>query len=160
MNNSSSTVATPALRPHPERFRSKTLTAALAFFFGSIGAHRFYLFGLRDKFAWAHILALLVGASGYFLLYATERESIAGWILVIPGAATFIAAFLAAIVYGLRPDEKWDAQFNADTGQDSDSGWTVIFIVMVSLFVGAGFLMAGLAVTFQTYFEATKVLAQ
>ncbi|MEX3909044.1 NINE protein, partial [Paraburkholderia sp. BR14319] len=27
------------------RFRSKTLTAALAFLFGSLGAHRFYLYG-------------------------------------------------------------------------------------------------------------------
>lgn len=160
MNNSSSTVVSPAARPHPERFRSKTLTAALALFFGSIGAHRFYLYGSRDKYAWAHILGLLVGGFGYFLLYATERESITGWILVLALAATFLGAFLGAIVYGLRPDEKWDAQFNSTTGESSDSGWTVVFIVMISLFVGAGFLMAGLAVAFQTYFEATKVLTQ
>lgn len=149
-----------ALRPQPGRFRSKTLTAALAFFLGSVGAHRFYLYGSRDKYAWAHILGLLIGATGYFLLYATERESIAGWILVLPGAATFLGAFLAAIVYGLRPDEKWDAQFNPGSGETSDSGWTVIFIVMFSLFVGAGFTMAGLAFAFQTYFEATNAFVQ
>jgi drug/metabolite transporter (DMT)-like permease len=147
-----------------ERFRSKTLTAALALFFGSIGAHRFYLYGLRDKFGWAHIAGIVLGATGYALLAATNRASIPGWFLVLPGAAALLSAFLSAIVYGLRPDEKWDAQFNANTGRESDSGWTVIFIVAIALFVGALLLMAGLALTFQTYFEgqveAAKALSQ
>ncbi len=136
------------------RFRSKTLTAALAFFFGSIGAHRFYLYGLRDIYGWAHLLGAVIGAPGLLLLYATERASVAGWIMVIPGAVSLFAALLAAIVYGLRPDEKWDAQFNAGTQRRSRSGWTVIFVVIFSLLIGAMLLMSGLAVTFQTYFES------
>jgi len=164
MNNTSSHV-THSSNPAPQtRFRSKTLTAALAFFLGSVGAHRFYLYGLRDKFGWAHIVGLLVGVVGYMLLAATERTSVLGWVLVVPGAASLLAAFLSAIVYGLRPDEKWDAQFNPQTGQHSDSGWTVIFIVIFSLLFGAFMLMAGLALTFQTYFEgqvqAAKELSQ
>ncbi|MFP3648044.1 NINE protein, partial [Paraburkholderia sp. SIMBA_054] len=31
-------------------FRSKTITAALAFFLGTLGAHRFYRYGPRDLF--------------------------------------------------------------------------------------------------------------
>ncbi|CAB3753173.1 NINE protein [Paraburkholderia humisilvae] len=139
---------------HPARFRSKTLTAALAFFFGSLGAHRFYLYGARDVFGWAHLVGMLIGVPGFLLLMVTERASMLGWVLVVPGAISLFAAFLAAIVYGLRPDEKWDAQFNAHTGRESESGWAVIFVVIFSLLIGAFLLMTGLALTFQTYFES------
>ncbi|ALL66010.1 putative transmembrane protein [Paraburkholderia caribensis MBA4] len=149
---------------HHSRFRSKTLTAALAFFFGTLGAHRFYLYGLRDVWGWAHLVGTIIGIPGFMLLAATERAAIMGWVLAFPGAVSMLAAFLAAIVYGLRPDEKWDAQFNADTGQQSRSGWTVIFVVIFSLLIGAFLLMTGLALSFQTYFEsqveAAKAISQ
>jgi TM2 domain-containing membrane protein YozV len=164
MNNPSSPVTHPS-NPAPHgRFRSKTLTAALAFFFGSIGAHRFYLYGLRDKFGWAHIVGIVLGVAGYMLLAATDRASVLGWVLALPGAVSLLAAFLSAIVYGLRPDEKWDAQFNAQTGRHSQSGWAVIFVVIFALLIGAFLLMSGLALSFQTYFEgqvqAAKELSQ
>jgi TM2 domain-containing membrane protein YozV len=138
----------------PRYFRSKTLTAALAFLFGSLGAHRFYLYGWRDVFGWAHLLGTIVGIPGVLLLVASQRAADLGWWLSIPGAISLLAAFLAAIVYGLRPDEKWDAQFNAETGQHSRSGWTVIFVVIFSLLIGAFLLMSALAISFQTYFES------
>lgn len=136
------------------RFRSKTLTALLAFLFGSVGAHRFYLFGWRDVFGWAHLIGAVLGIRGVMLLTATERASALGWVLAVAGAISLLAAFLAAIVYGLRPDQKWDAQFNAGHTKSSQSGWGVVFVVIFSLFIGALLLMAGLAVSFQTYFEA------
>jgi TM2 domain-containing membrane protein YozV len=146
------------------RFRSKTLTAALAFLFGSLGAHRFYLYGTRDIYGWAHLLGTLIGIPGVMLLVATERASILGWVLATIGAVSLFAAFLAALVYGLRPDQKWDAQFNADTQRKSRSGWTVIFVVIFSLLIGAFLLMTGLALGFQTYFEsqveAAKAISQ
>ncbi|RDU97156.1 NINE protein [Trinickia dinghuensis] len=138
----------------PTRFRSKTLTALLAFLFGSLGAHRFYLYGRRDLFGWAHLIGLALGIPGVLLLIATQRASVLGWALAVPGAVSLFAAFLAAIVYGLRPDEKWDAQFNAEQTNRSRSGWPVIFVVIFSLFIGALLLMTGLAVSFQTYFES------
>jgi TM2 domain-containing membrane protein YozV len=164
MNNPTSPVTHPS-NPAPRgRFRSKTLTAALAFFFGSIGAHRFYLYGLRDKFGWAHIVGIVLGVTGYMLLAATDRASVLGWVLALPGAVSLLAAFLSAIVYGLRPDEKWDAQFNSQTGRHSESGWAVIFVVIFALLIGAFLLMSGLALSFQTYFEgqvqAAKELSQ
>jgi TM2 domain-containing membrane protein YozV len=148
----------------PPRFRSKTLTAALAFLLGSLGAHRFYLYGKRDIFGWAHLLGTLIGIPGVMLLVASERASILGWVLAFFGAVSLLAAFLAAIVYGLRPDQKWDAQFNAQTQRKSRSGWTVVFVVIFSLLIGAFLLMTGLALSFQTYFEsqveAAKAISQ
>ncbi|WP_179402596.1 NINE protein [Burkholderia guangdongensis] len=143
----------------PRRFRSKTLTAALAFLLGSLGAHRFYLYGWRDLFGWAHLLATIVGIPGFLLLAASQHaDGLAsaglGWWLAIPGAISLLAAFLAAIVYGLRADDKWDAQFNGDTGKQSRSGWTVVFVVIFSLLIGAFLLMSALAISFQTYFES------
>ncbi|WDD93397.1 TM2 domain-containing protein [Burkholderia sp. FERM BP-3421] len=138
----------------PPRFRSKTLTAALAFLLGSLGAHRFYLYGWRDLAGWAHLLGTLIGIPGILLLIDSQRSATLGWWLAAPGAISLFAAFLAALVYGLRPDEKWDAQFNAETGRHSRSGWTVIFIVIFSLLIGAFLLMTALALSFQTYFEA------
>jgi TM2 domain-containing membrane protein YozV len=136
------------------RFRSKTLTALLAFLFGSLGAHRFYLYGWRDAFGWAHVIGTALGIPGVLLLVATERASSLGWVLVVPGAVSVLAAFLAAIVYGLRPDQKWDAQFNEGQDARSQSGWGVVFVVIFSLLIGAFLLMSGLAVSFQTYFES------
>jgi TM2 domain-containing membrane protein YozV len=164
MNPTPTAASNPSCTSPRARFRSKTLTAALAFLFGSIGAHRFYLYGFRDKYGWAHIVGIVMGVFGYLILAATERASLPGWFLAFPGAISLLAAFLSAIVYGLRPDEKWDAQFNATTGQHSNSGWTVIFVVIFSLLIGAFLLMTGLALTFQTYFEsqveAAKALSQ
>ena len=69
------------------------------------------------------------------------------------GGASVISAFLAAIVYGLRPDERWDARFNPD-GEPTRSGWPVVILVILSLLIGTGLLMAGLAISFQTFFES------
>ena len=148
-----STRASSTSSPLP-RFRSKTLTALLAFLLGSLGAHRFYLRGWRDVFGWVHLIATALGVRGVMLLAATERTSTLGWALAVPGAISLLAAFLAAIVYGLRPDQKWDAQFNAGHTKRSRSGWGVVFVVIFSLFIGALLLMSGLALSFQTYFEA------
>jgi TM2 domain-containing membrane protein YozV len=137
------------------RFRSKTVTAALAFFFGSLGAHRFYLYGPRDPFGWLHLcVTMLAGIPGVLMLIASDRTSLLGWALAIPGAISLFAAFIAAIAYGLRPDARWDAQFNPHLSRRSHSGWAVIFVVIFSLFIGAMLLMGGLAVTVMTYFEA------
>jgi hypothetical protein len=98
------------------------------------------------------------------LLVASARTSTFGWVMAIPGTISLLTGFLAAIVYGLRPDQKWDAQFNAGSDKRSRSGWTVVFVVIFSLFIGAMLLMAGLALAFQTYFEsqvgATTSLSQ
>ena len=137
----------------PARFRSKTLTAALAFFVGSLGAHRFYLRGIRDVWGWAHLAGTLAGIPGVLLLVSSHRASLLGWLLATLGAISLLSAMLAAIAYGLRPDAKWDAQFNAGAGRTSRSGWAVIFVVIFSLFIGAMLLMGGLAIASQTYYE-------
>jgi len=143
--------------------KSKLLTVLLAFLFGSVGAHRFYLKGGRDFWAWSQVFAMGLGAIGVALLWSTQRASVPGWACAIIGGASVLAGFLSALVYGLRPDDKWDAQFNAD-GTPTRSGWPVVLLTILTLMIGTGLLMAGLAITFQTYFEtqvqAAKALSQ
>lgn len=133
--------------------KSKTLTAGLAMLFGTLGLHRFYLYGVRDRFGWAHIVGSACGVAGWGLLVTSDLTSEMGWVLTILGGISLFSAFLAAIVYGLRPDERWDAQFNPGAPRSTPSGWIAVIIVSLSLFVGAMLLMVGLAVSFQTYFE-------
>ena len=137
-----------------QSFKSKTVTAALAFVLGWAGIHRFYLRGAADRFGWLHLAGSALGLVGAWLMWTSSRTSIAGWGLTAVGCISVLAGFLAAIVYGLRPDERWDAKFNPGSTRRSESGWTVVLIVMLALFIGAGYLMAGLAFTFQTYFES------
>lgn len=149
--------APAAIAAPPERFKSKTLTALLALVLGCLGAHRFYLYGLRDRYGWTHVVGTLAGLAGVDLLLASNLMSARGWVLTVCGSVSLFSAFLAAIVYGLRPDDRWNAQFNRGTERRSQSGWFAVIIVGVALFVGTFLMMLGLAVAFQTYFETHLV---
>lgn len=143
----------PTLAAPSARGKSKLLTVALAFLLGSLGAHRFYLGGLRDLYGWAHLLALLAGVIGVASMATGVGSPALNWTFAVAGGISVISAFLAAIVYGLRPDDKWDARFNPH-GKPTRSGWPVVILVILSLLIGTGLLMAGLAISFQTFFEA------
>ncbi|CAG9174046.1 NINE protein [Cupriavidus respiraculi] len=152
MSATASAPARPA-RPAASGRKSKLLTVALAFLFGSLGAHRFYLGGAGDKYAWLHLLATLAGAIGIASMVVGAGAPALNWTFAVAGGTSLISAFLAAIVYGLRPDDKWDARFNPQ-GRPTRSGWPVVILVILSLLIGTGLLMAGLAISFQTFFES------
>jgi TM2 domain-containing membrane protein YozV len=145
------------------RGKSKLITVALAFLFGCLGAHRFYLKGLRDLFGWVHLLATAAGALGVASMILGVGSTPLNWVFAVAGGVSIIAAFLTAIVFGLRPDDKWDARYNTH-GTPTRSGWPVVILVILSLMIGTGLLMAGLAISFQTFFEsqveAAKALSQ
>lgn len=156
----------PAAGANPRglvRGKSKLATVALAFLFGSLGAHRFYLKGPGDKFGWAHLLATVAGVIGIASLRLETGSTALNWTFAVAGGASLISAFLTAIVFGLRPDDKWDARYNPH-GKPTRSGWPVVILVILSLMIGTGLLMAGLAISFQTFFEsqveAAKALSQ
>lgn len=106
------------------RHKNKTLSTLLAALFGGLGAHRFYLHGKKDFWAWIHILALPL---------------------------SIFAGFIGALVIGLTPDEKWDAQHNPQSGRSSNSGWVVILMVIVTFALGSTALIATIARAFDLY---------
>jgi hypothetical protein len=142
--------------------KNKLLFCALGLLTPGTGLNVFYLKGLLNIWAWLHLIGLFSGILGWKLLGASDMSSALGWILAAYGFISLQASWLTTIVYGLRPDDKWDAQFNSDSPQKSESGWLVVLCVIVSLMVGAAVLMSGLAIAFEQHFisqfeEAKKI---
>lgn len=142
--------------------KNKLLFCALGLLTPGTGLNVFYLKGLLNIWAWLHLIGLFSGILGWKLLGASDMSSALGWVLAAYGFISLQASWLTTIVYGLRPDEKWDAQFNSDSPQKSESGWLVVLCVIISLMVGAAVLMSGLAIAFEQHFisqfeEAKKI---
>jgi hypothetical protein len=127
------------MSPH----KNKTLATLLALLFGSIGLHRFYLYGRRDVWGWLHLATLPLSA----LLVLGNPD---GPLIFTAGplVLSVLAGFLETLVIGVTPDEKWDARHNAGSGRQSDTGWPVPLMLVLGLALGATALIAAIARTF------------
>jgi hypothetical protein len=132
--------------------RSKTLATWLAIIGGSLGIHRFYLHGFRDLPGWLHPLPSVIGFFGVLRMRSLGQDDQLAWLLTPLLGCSISAAMLAAIIYGLMPDEKWNARFNANA-PESQSGWGAVVGAMLALLVGACVLMSTIAFVSQRYFE-------
>lgn len=135
------------------RHRSKTLATWIAVVGGGLGLHRFYLHGWRDGWGWLHPLPFALGAWGVRRAQTLGQDDALSWALIPLLGLVLAQAMLAAIVYGLTSDERWDARHNAGDARRSASGWGVVLGVVVALFLGSGVLMATLAFGAQRFFE-------
>ncbi|MBX3604988.1 MAG: hypothetical protein KF788_06940 [Piscinibacter sp.] len=133
-------------------YRSKTLATWIALVGGSLGLHRFYLHGFRDPWGWLFPLPTLTGLYGVRRMLELGQDDRLAWVLIPLLGLMLAGTMLAAIVYGLTPDEKWNARHNA-AGPAHVSGWGVVFGVILALMLGAGVLMATVAFSGQRYFE-------
>ena len=133
-------------------YKSKTWAAWIALLGGGLGLHRFYLYGVRDIWGWLWPLPTLVGAYGVHRVLKLGQDDQLAWLLVPLLGLALASAMLAAIVYGLMPDEKWNARFNPQ-GKLHEAGWGVVFAVVLSLLIGATVLMSTIAFSGQRYFE-------
>lgn len=133
-------------------YKSKTLAAWIALLAGSLGLHRFYLYGLGDRWGWLHPWPTLLGAWGLLRMQQLGQDDRLAWAL-IPLAGLMVAqGALWAILYGLLPDERWNARFNPQ-GPEHQTGWSTVFAVVLALMLGAAVLMATIAFSGQRYFE-------
>jgi len=133
--------------------KSKTLATWLAFLTGSLGLHRLYLYGLRDVQGWLHIVPASLGLYGVMRMQEFGQDDRLAWVLIPLLGLVLSGSMLAAIIYGLTPDEQWNARYNPDAPAP-DSGWGVIFGVVGALIVGATVLIATIAFSGQRYFES------
>lgn len=98
--------------------KNKTFATLLAFLLGGFGAHRFYLYGKKDVWAWTHLLLLPLAV---------------------------YAGFIEALVIGLTPDDKWDTTHNPQSGRQSASGWPLVILLVLTLAIGATVIIASIA---------------
>jgi len=122
------------------RHKSKTTATLLAFLFGGLGLQRLYLRGWRDPWLWLHLAALPAA-----WLVATLAPQADGFYKLLPIMLSGLAGFLEALVLGLMPDDKWDARYNAASGRLSDTGWPLAVVLVATLMLGAGVLIATMA---------------
>ena len=136
----------------PAHYRSKTLATWIAVVGGSLGLHRFYLRGLRDPWGWLHAPPTLLGLYGLQRMNDLGQDDRLAWALIPLLGAMLAGAMLAAIIYGLTPDEKWDARHNPGAAVHP-TRWGPVLGVIVALLLGAAALMATVAFSGQRYFE-------
>lgn len=134
------------------RYRSKTAATWLAFSVGALGLHRFYLKGWKDPVGWLYPLPTLAGWVGVQRMRQIGQDDMLAWLLVPLLGLALSAAMLTAIVYGLTPDEQWDARHNPGHGAQR-TGLGPVAGAIVSLLVGGAVLMGTIAFSGQHFFE-------
>lgn len=134
--------------------KSKLLFCALGLLLPGSGFNCFYLQGFKSFWAWSQLFALIGGVAGWLILKDAQFHSAPGWVLVTFGFIAIEASWLTTITFGLRLDEKWDAQFNPDIEERrrTRSSWLEILTVIFSLVLGAGVMMTFFAVSFEQFF--------
>lgn len=136
----------------PQPYRSKTLATWLAVLAGTLGLHRLYLHGFGDVWGWLHPLPTALGLLGVLRMLEVGQDDRLAWLL-LPLLGMMIAqSMLVAILWGLTPDERWDARHNPDHAP-SRTGWGPVLAAITALLVGAAALMSTIAFGVQKLFE-------
>lgn len=132
--------------------RSKTAATWLAVIGGGLGAHRFYLHGLRDPWGWAFWPPTVAGLVGALRMDRLGQDDMLSWLLIPLLGLSLSAAMLSAIVIGLTPDARWAQRFGAGAPA-KPSGWGVVLGVATALMIGGALLMGTIAFGGQKFFE-------
>ncbi len=133
--------------------KSKNVATWLAVVAGVFGAHRFYLHGLRDPWGLLHPWPTLAGIAGVVRMNNLGQDDRAAALLVPLLGLMIAQAMLTAIIYGLTPDERWNARWNTAAARPPATRWGPVLGVVVALMLGASALMSTLAFSGQRFFE-------
>ena len=133
--------------------KHKAVATWLALLVGVFGLHRFYLHGLKDRWGWLFPLPTLLGIVGVQRMNHLGQDDRLAWVLIPLLGISLVAALLGGIVYGLTPDDRWNARSNPQHPASS-GGWAAIIGVVLCVLVGGTALMATVAFSAQRYFES------
>ena len=132
--------------------KSKPAATWLALVGGTLGLHRFYLHGFRDRLGWLFCVPTLLGWHGVRRMQALGMDDRLAWLLTPLLGVTISIATLSAIVYGLTADAQWHRRHNP-AAPAPDAGWAAILGVIAALALGATALLATIAFSAQRLFE-------
>jgi TM2 domain-containing membrane protein YozV len=119
--------------------KNKTVATLLALLLGGFGIHRFYLKPGADRIGLLHLCCLPVTG----ILYGAVKPH--PFYIVLPLLVSYIVGFVEALVIGLTPDEKWDAQYNAHSGQQTRSNWMLVLLLVITMLVAMTVLIGTIA---------------
>jgi TM2 domain-containing membrane protein YozV len=119
--------------------KNKTVATLLALLLGGFGIHRFYLKTGADRIGLLHLCCLPVTG----ILYGAVKPH--PFYIVLPLLVSYIVGFVEALVIGLTPDEKWDAQYNAHSGQQTHSNWVLVLLLVITMLVATTVLIGTIA---------------
>jgi TM2 domain-containing membrane protein YozV len=119
--------------------KNKTVATLLALLLGGFGIHRFYLKPGADRIGLLHLCCLPVTG----ILYGAVKPH--PFYIVLPLLVSYIIGFVEALVIGLTPDEKWDAQYNAHSGRESRSNWVLVLLLVITMLVATTVLIGTIA---------------
>lgn len=111
------------------KHKNKTLATLLAVLFGGPGAHRFYLHGAKDFWAWIYLCAFILFVCAVVL--AQSPHPLAVSLLALFPLSIF-AGWIEALTIGLTPDDNWDAKHNPASPRKSASGWPVVLLLVLT----------------------------
>lgn len=118
------------------RHKNKTLATLLAVMLGSIGMHRLYLRGNKDRWLILHLVSVPA-----CMFIAVAWPQLNGYYKLLPLMFSLLIAQLEGLVLGLIPDDQWDAKFNPGSSKQSASGWPLAMLLVAALAVGAAGLI-------------------
>jgi TM2 domain-containing membrane protein YozV len=119
--------------------KNKTVATLLALLLGGFGIHRFYLKPGADRIGLLHLCCLPVTG----ILYGAVKPH--PFYIVLPLLVSYIVGFVEALVIGLTPDEKWDAQYNPHSGQQTHSNWVLVLLLVITMLVATTVLIGTIA---------------
>jgi len=131
-------------------YKNKTFATFLASTLGGAGLHRFYLRGSRDRWAWVHAASLPLSVIG--IVAGSKLGPAFSMFLIAPLIFSALAGLLEALILGLTPDLKWDANYNPDSNRKTESNWPLAVILVLTLAVGMGGLIFVISRTFDLIF--------
>ena len=137
--------------------KNKTLAAWLSIVTGTLGLHRFYMFGWRDAWGWAMVLMSLLGAYGFERAQTMGLDDPLSWFLLPVLGLTIAASALHALYWGLMSQAQWNSLYNPSADTEDSAGrtnWFTIIALVLSMIVGTTAMLSSLAYGFQRYFEA------
>ncbi|CAM5295974.1 hypothetical protein [Eoetvoesiella caeni] len=128
----------PASTPgNTARHFSKLTVSLLAAVFGVVGAHWWYL-GRRWAWAATAVPCLLIVLVQFYPVWWDNPPFL---LLIIPATAGFIEA----LVFALKPDEKFDARYNPKSRRQTVTGWGPVLVAIGVTLFGSGILVFGIA---------------
>ncbi|MFT5644702.1 MAG: hypothetical protein ACI83P_002261 [Janthinobacterium sp.] len=122
------------------RHINKTFASFLACLLGGLGVHRLYIGGIKDRWAYLHLTSVPLA-----LLIALAAPGADIFFKILPLTISFLIGFLESLVIGLTPDEKWDATRNIGSNRQSASNWPLALLLVLTLMLGTGTLIATMA---------------